>query len=171
MTAPWLLCRFRDDYADEFDVEAIVVLPATCWAEAMTDLLAAMPAGGFDASFGSNESIWYASVGDYLSRFAVSPIHDVAAATLVRLLGRAEPGASPAGWCWRLVTMSGVLPMPVGGHRDWIWQRCPMVQTPPCKAHGNPVGQCDACPGGRGTYLHAPYVEDADLARLETVLP
>jgi hypothetical protein len=146
--AEWILLRFQDNYADEFDVDSIVVTTSDRWEKAKGALRAAYPPGAtFDASFGTNESLCYSAEG-YLSCFRAHPISLECARDLARTLRRMTPshtydGGKLAGRRWFLSVKCGVLPRVPGDRLEWL--DVLLFGAPPqrCYLHGNVIGECD----------------------------
>ncbi len=77
-----LLIKFRDNWADEFDVSGWFVSSEEVW-----DAFKAQPFEPTEIYFGTNEGIEYESKSDYLSHFKTTSISDSDAEVLVRLFG------------------------------------------------------------------------------------
>lgn len=70
-----LLLKYSNNYADEFDVEGFLVLSASAW-EKHKELAAKVfqKQSDVEVGFGTNESINYYSLEDYLGSFKVTEI-------------------------------------------------------------------------------------------------
>ncbi len=105
----WVLVRFTDNWADEFNVDAMAVLPANEWETRKASLRAEYPEGTnrtnyqgkkvFEADFGTNQSIEYENVDAYLARFVVKPVPAEWAKTFDRLCApKPVVGVLPYKW-------------------------------------------------------------------------
>lgn len=169
---PWCTLVFRDAARSGTPVGWLGMLPFRSWhayVEAVHALMDhADPHGGVEASYGSNESIEYDSVREWLQRFRVIPCSDALARCLVPALGRHEcvweEGEDGTSMRDVLVPAWGLLPAPEG---CWELLRqhglpCPSMT---CYAHGNAVGTCDAC-GAHAHRTSPPRPADPALVRL-----
>ena len=77
-----LLIKFKDNWADEFDISGWFVSSEETW-----DAFKAQDFEPREIYFGTNEGIEYESKADYLSRFKTKAISDSDAEVLVRLFG------------------------------------------------------------------------------------
>lgn len=176
----YLLLKFSDNYADEFDVDAIVLTTRDRWERAKADLCAAYPGGAtFDAGFGTNESNSYDAYG-YLKRFKEHAVSLECARDLARALGRVVPkhiyeDRKLISLSWMLVVKNGVLPrVPDEPLDDWLLLLAFHAPPAKCAAHGNIVGECnegrsDAAPWAppcRREKVLIGHIKDADYDAL-----
>lgn len=161
----WILLTFSDCYADEFDPEALIVTTPEKWEAAKLALIASAPGDGFEASFGSNESIEYATAEEYLSNFKRHDISAEVAIGLAKVFGRYRPRHA---WAenkiisleWIFVVNFGPLPTP---NFDREWTERLGFRAPPrrCKAHGNVIGRCDM---GKGSDPWVPACKSENIS-------
>ncbi len=176
----WLLLKFSDNYADEFDVEAIVLTTRDRWERAKADLCAAYPGGAtFDAGFGMNESNSYDAYG-YLRRFSGHAVSLECARDMARALGRIVPKTTYEdrkllSLSWMLIVKHGILPrVPDEPLADWLLLLAFPAPPAKCAAHGNIIGECDEgrsdatpwAPPCRREGVRADYIRDADYDAL-----
>lgn len=70
-----LLLKYRNNYADEFDVKGFLVLSQSAWEEHKELASKVFKQNGeVEVGFGTNESISYHSLEDYLGSFKVSEL-------------------------------------------------------------------------------------------------
>lgn len=151
MATEWLLLTFHDNYADEFDCEAIIVTTQARWEAAQVALRSAYPGDArFDASIGANERNCY-TADEYLSKFKAHAITlDVARALAVAIRGRDIKQVYDAkskrnvSFEWFLTVGHGLLPR-VPDDEVQGWHLLLAFHAPPgrCAAHGNVIGECD----------------------------
>ncbi len=107
----WVLVRFTDNWADEFDVDAMYVLPADEWEKKKQGLRDEWPANSttltygefrgkpcFRAGFGTNQWIEYENIDAYLARFVVKEVSAEWAETFRKLCGDRVVGVLPYRW-------------------------------------------------------------------------
>lgn len=163
MTTKWLLIKFHDNFADEYDCESMFVM-AESWWEAAKEGLRNSIHGSFDAGWGGNDENCYDSVEDYLSNFKTFEISESTAAELFQVLGSTSPLKGPKGWKWVIKAEIGVLPMPRNAY-EWLDNASPQVEDPPCITHKIPIYQCKKC--GTSEKKVAPYEPSPEYARIE----
>ena len=97
MTEPMVMLVYKDDYADEFDVEGFAFLKEDDWEYIKRE--ASETSFPRDIGFGSNESIEYDTHEQFISMFKVAPITEALIEELKRIFYMNRPGERLFGIC------------------------------------------------------------------------
>lgn len=79
-----VLLKFRENWADEFDVEGFVALPTEEWKEYKKQIKEVIGDNSFESSIGTNQELTFGSAKQYLDCFKQSNISEEEYAFLLK---------------------------------------------------------------------------------------
>lgn len=83
-----LLIKFNSDWADEFDVSGFMVISFKDWQNHITNVAKQfLSTSEIEVYFGTNESMTYESLLNYINKFTITPINSEEFLVLKKLFG------------------------------------------------------------------------------------